>query len=136
MYIQKVEIRQSCIHGKGVFSLTLIPKDSVVWRFDPTHDRSYTAADYQSLSTAERKELDHSAYLSPWSGLWICPPTNDPACFTNHSSKNNISAVFDASVSSEPYFVANRNIKCGEEITNNYNEFDQLTQLARPEWAK
>ena len=79
---------------------------------------------------------EKTAYLSPWSGLWVFPPENDPAQFTNHSPNNNISVIFDENVSSEPYFIANKDIEVGEEITNNYHEFDEITQKIKPAWAK
>lgn len=88
------------------------------------------------MDDSAQQELLHSAYLSPWSHMWICPPADDPACYTNHQADNNLSARYDPTISTEPFFVANRSIAIGEELTNNYHEFDDLTRTENPEWAQ
>lgn len=135
MYTFKIEAKQSDIDGKGVFALEDIPCDAVVWKYEPTHDLCFTNEAYKKMDGEQRKELDHSAYLSPWTGLWVCPPLDDPARYTNHSNTNNLSVKFDANVSPEPFFVANRDIAIGEEISNNYREFDNMTLSTKPKWA-
>ncbi len=135
MYIFKIEAKNSSIDGKGVFALENIPQGAIVWKYEPSHDLSFTNEEYEEMDDEQRKELNHSAYLSPWTGLWVCPPPDDPACYTNHSNTNNLTVKFDTEVSSEPFFVANRNIAVGEEITNNYREFDEITQKTKPDWA-
>ncbi|HEX8390133.1 MAG TPA: SET domain-containing protein [Candidatus Saccharimonadales bacterium] len=136
MYIPKTELKKSEIDGTGVFASQRIPKGTIVWKYEPGYDLSFTVDQFETMDTVQKAELQHSAYLSPWSGLWICPPPNDPACFTNHSDRNNISVKFDVNVSSEPYFMANRDIAIGEEITNDYREFDTTTHLQPPEWTR
>jgi SET domain-containing protein len=65
------------------------------------------------------------------------PPEDDPACYTNHDPEGfNTSVVFDKDVSDEPIFVANRDIEQGEEITNNYLEFDKNSAIRKFEWLK
>lgn len=135
MYIFKIEAKNSSIDGKGVFALENIPQGAIVWKYEPSHDLSFTNEEYEEMDDEQRKELNHSAYLSPWTGLWVCPPPDDPACYTNHSNTNNLTVKFDTEVSSEPFFVANRNIAVGEEITNNYREFDEITQKTKPDRA-
>lgn len=68
--------------------------------------------------------------------MWVYPPEGDPAEFTNHSMNSNLSVVYNKQVSPEPYFVANRDILAGEELTNNYHEFDAMTQKESPSWAR
>jgi SET domain-containing protein len=64
----------------------------------------------------------------------VYPPKDDTACFTNHSHSNNLSAVFDRRISVEPIFVANRDIKKGEELTDNYLEFGTELKDEKPSW--
>ncbi len=134
MYLFKVEIKKSPINGKGVFALENISKGQVVWKYEPGNDRFLSVEDYEKLDSDKRLKLDRIAYLSPSTKRYVYPPENDPALFTNHSINNNLSVVFDNSVSDEPFFVANKEINIGEEITNNYLDFDSAIKNHRPEW--
>jgi len=124
MYLTKVSVRESKISGKGVFSLEDIKKDSIVWKFEPTHDKSLSIEEFDKLDDVSKTNLLRVAYLSSITNRWIYPPDGDSALFTNHSEANNLSVVFDKSISEEPVFKANRDIKVGEELTVNYLEFD------------
>jgi hypothetical protein len=135
MYIILVKVKKSVIAGKGVFTQQDIAKDGIVWLFKGGYDIRLDNNHYSILSSEEKLYLDKVGYLSPWSGFWVHPPKGDPAEFTNHSLNNNLSVKFDKNISPEPYFYANRNIASGEELTNNYNEFDEITILAKPSWA-
>ena len=136
MYICKVKVLESPIEGNGVFTQEDIAKDTIVWIFKDGYDLSIAPAEYEVLPSDKQKELKKTGYLSPWTNVWIFPPKDDPAQYTNHSTDNNLTAVYDIKVSTEPYFVANRNIVNGEELTNNYHEFDQNTQTTKPDWAR
>lgn len=136
MYIVPVTVKTSDIDGKGVFSDAPISKDAKVWLFKPGHDFTMSKQEYDRLSTNKKITLDKTGYFSPWTNLWVFPPEGDPAQYTNHSPKNNLSVVYDEKVSPEPYFVANRDIKANEELTNNYLEFDEITRETKPVWVK
>ncbi len=135
MYLFKVEAKDSDIEGKGVFTVEPISKDSIVWKYDPTHDVSLSEEKFEALTEEGKRELEKVGYLSPVSKTWIYPPENDPARFTNHSqTNNNLSVVFDRTISLEPFFKANRTIEAGEELMVNYLEFDEYIKKAKPEW--
>lgn len=135
MYLYRTSVKESLIEGRGVFAMESIIKGSVVWKFDHQHDCTMSQEDFEDLDNNMRSEIRKIGYVSPTSHNWVYPPENDPARFTNHSSSsNNLSAVFDPHVSSEPFFVANRNILEGEELTNNYGEFDESIKNAKPMW--
>lgn len=136
MYTVKTIVKQSNIDGKGVFAAEQIAKGKTVWLYDPAQDIALTPAESEQLNGEEQAWFHHSAYLSPWSGLWVCPPYGDAAGYTNHSPDHNLAVQYDEEVSPEPFFVANRDIEIGEEITNNYHEFDELTRTKKPEWAE
>jgi SET domain-containing protein len=136
MYAVLVKVDKSNIDGQGVFAIEDIPKGTIAWIFKEKHDIKLSAKEYDSLSSLQKQKMDKTGYLSPWTGFWVFPSDNDPAQFTNHSNDSNLSVAFDKSISTEPYFVANRDITKGEELTNNYNEFDKITQKTKPIWAK
>ena len=135
MYMVSAEIKKSSIDGKGVFAKRDIKKDSIVWQYADGHDRKMAVNDFDNLDDATKNSLRRVAYLSPTSGMWVIPPKNDPACYTNHSPDDyNTTAKLDPKTSDEPIFVANRDIKSGEEITNNYLEFDNNTKPKSFDW--
>ncbi len=139
MYLFPVYVKESIIEGKGVFTFQKIKKGEVVWKYAPEHDQSISVEEYTKLSNEEKKYLEKVAYLSASSGKYIFPPENDPALYTNHDQKHhNLSVVVDKSISSEPYFIANRDIEVDEELTNNYNEFDAAIVMLKekPDWLE
>jgi SET domain-containing protein len=137
MYLFRVAVKPSSIEGKGVFADEDIPKNALVWRFDPKHDQQISWERYQTLSEEEKIDIRKVGYISPTSGDWIFPPANDPARYTNHSSSmNNLSAVFDPTSSPEPFFIARSDIRRGDELVVNYSEFDASIKTEKPEWMK
>jgi len=134
MYLIKVAVQDSPIDGQGVFALEDIKAGDVVWRFDSNHDKTLSKAEFDSLSEEEHEELRRVAYLSKNTGQWVYPPENDPARFTNHSKENNLSATLNTVISEEPIFIANRYIQAGEELTNDYSEFDDFSENLEAEW--
>ena len=137
MYLVSTLIKESKIEGKGVFADQAISKGEVVWKYVAEHDIAISQRDYENLSDARKEYLSKGIYLSKESGLYIYPPENDPAWYTNHDASNhNLSVVVDKNISTEPFFVANRDIKIGEELTNNYHEFDEAikTKEVVPDW--
>lgn len=130
MYLTKIFVQSSSIEGKGVFAAEDIKKDDIVWKFNHAHDHSLPLDEFEKLGTNEKTELLRVAYLSPSSNRWVFPPEQDPARFTNHSEANNLSVIFDAAISEEPFFVANKDIQAGEELTVDYSEFDATPNKA------
>ena len=116
-----------------------VKKGEIAWKYTLGHDKALSLEEYDRLDDAGKKQIEKVAYLSATSRQYIFPPENDPALYTNHSQKDhNLSVVIDKGISSEPYFVANRDIKAGEEFTNNYHEFDTAiaTLEKKPDWLK
>jgi hypothetical protein len=137
MYQVAVEIRDSAIDGKGVFSKKDIQKNVIVWQYSTGHDIRMSKHAFDTLDPRTKARLSRVTYLSPTTDQWVMPPEGNPACFTNHNpAHHNISVVFEAEVSYEPFFLANRDIKAGEEITNNYLEFDKNTKVEKYNWLK
>jgi SET domain-containing protein len=137
MYIVPVEIKPSDIDGKGVFAKQDIKKGTVVWKYVKNYDKKISPQVFDKFDSSKKKLLERIAYLSPTSGMWVMPPPNDVACYTNHSPElYNTSTMVNLEISSEPMFYANRNIKTGEEITNNYLEFDKNTKPNSSDWLE
>ncbi len=139
MYLIKIKLDVSNIQGKGVFADQVVHKNEIVWKFVESHDKTLSISDYNKLSQEEKNYMDKVAYLSSVSNKYVFPPKNDPALYTNHdASKNNLSVIVDHSISTEPFFIANRDIMPDEELTNNYHEFDEAIKSKEsiPDWLK
>lgn len=134
MYLIQIEAKESGIDGKGVFALEKIKKGTIAWKYNSSYDKTVSIEQYNNSSPEVKEELDRVAYLSPTTNQYVYPPEGDPARFTNHSKQNNLTVVVNYEISDEPYFVANRDIDTGEELTNNYLEFDEALKIKRPEW--
>lgn len=137
MYTVPVSIRESIIEGRGVFAETNIKQGAVVWQFTEGHDKKMTTQEFDALDEPTKTELQRIAYLSPSTNMWVIPPQDDAACYTNHDPYSyNTSVIFDENISDEPIFIANRDIKAGEEITNNYTDFDSNSTPDTFPWLK
>lgn len=136
MYKVKVEVRHSDIDGRGVFAVEDISKGTIVWQFTDGHDVKMTTNDFENLELKEKQSLKKVAYLSEQTNMWVIPPQNDPACFTNHNNNANTKSVFDPKISEEIVFVASRDIKASEEITDNYLEFDPQANPNAHGWLR
>ncbi len=133
MYLTQVEVKNSPIHGKGVFTLQKIQKGDIVWKFDPAQDRTISTEAFNALDKSSRAVIGRVAYHSPEFDRYVYPPEGDPSNFTNHDAQNNnLSAKKDKKVSEEIFFVANRKIEIGEELTVNYKEFDNSLEQYTP----
>lgn len=136
MFNVSLEIKESTINGKGAFAVKGIQKGTIVWQFKEGYDTTMTVEEFEKLSDLEKRNMEKVGYLSPTSGLWVYSPSNDiGGQYMNHSSDNNLSMVIDFNKNPEPYFIANRDILAGEEVTNNYLEFDEFTKKERPSWV-
>jgi hypothetical protein len=135
MYVVPVEIRKSAMDGKGVFTKTTISKVTIVWQYTEGHDMKMTRLEFDGLVEPTKVMLQRVAYLSPNTDMWVMPPKDDPACLTNHAPDSyNTSIVIDRNISDESVFIENRDVPAGEEITNNYLEFDVNSTKEELDW--
>lgn len=121
MYV-KTKLGKSKIHGIGLFADQFIPKGTVVWKFTPGFDRSFTKKQLAKLPHRAREYLeDGNTYTSRKSGLRIFPTDN--AKFFNHSKNPNAISAYEKG-EKDVVTHAIRNIKRGEEITEDYGAFE------------
>lgn len=121
MYVVDVYIGRSAIEGVGVFAGADIKAGTVVSRFVPEFDLSFDPSILESEEFAEaaREFLLNHSYLHK-GRLWM---PGDLDMYTNHS--------FDANVGfreADHVFYALRDIRKGEEITNDYRTFSDYSR--------
>lgn len=103
----KFEIKNSKIHGKGLFATSLIKKGETVVAWNP---KVLTQAEASQLPENEQK---HYLYPDGDKLLWMQPPER----YINHSCDANTHVVGKSDV-------ARRDIQKGEEITSDYLDID------------
>ena len=113
MLLVKTYLDKSAIHGLGVFAAEPIRKDTKIWRFVEGFDRAYSLKQFARLPKPARDFLKNYGYRVDGEVLF----TVDNDRHINHSDDPN-------TYLKNGYTIARRNIRRGEEITNDYREFD------------
>ncbi len=113
-------IKPSEIEGTGLFAAQPIAKGGKLWVFQPGFDIVYDVKEVREMPKSVQDYLEEYASLIPQLGKLLLCGDNDR--FTNHSYSPN--RRFEFVSPTEMYEFATRNIAVGEELTNNYQEFD------------
>lgn len=129
MYV-KTKVLQSDIHGLGLFADEFIPKGTILWKFTPGFDQKFTQTEIDTLPERAQKYLKFYAYLSKKSNKHIFP-VDDGKYFNHSDDPNSKSAHFDDE--EEVVTRAIKDIQKGEEITDNYNLFEEKSPDSLPE---
>jgi uncharacterized protein len=114
MLLVKTYLDKSAIHGLGVFAAEFIRKGARVWRFVDGFDRAYSPKQFANLPKPAREYIWNYGYRVDGEILI----TLDHDHHMNHSEHANTRWR-------DGYIVALRNIRKGEEITNDYRQFDR-----------
>ncbi|MEA2701613.1 MAG: uncharacterized protein QOE22_322 [Candidatus Parcubacteria bacterium] len=125
MILVKSTLGPSAIHGIGLFAEEPIKEGTKVWEFAPGFDLAVTKEEVEKLSEPAREDFFNYAYLSKHTGRYIL--CSDDARFFNHDPDANTTCHIPAGKEMEDALVchATRDIQAGEELTNNYGEFDE-----------
>jgi SET domain-containing protein len=99
--------------GLGLFATEFIPKDSVVWEFVKGIDIKVSIDKVEQLSEAQQEYF----YKYGWIKGKYYFSSADLSNFVNHSNEPNIKNI-------KKITVALRDIQPGEELFENYGEFD------------
>jgi len=117
----KYKLKSSRIHGIGLFADEDIEMNQVVFESSEQFMSAWTTKKFAKLDSCVKKYIKHYGSFSTIDNLWHL--NHDDIRFCNHSiKKNNISRK---DLSDKNYqLVAIRYIKKGEELLQDYNEFD------------
>lgn len=109
-------LKNSPLHGIGLFADQFIQTGTVTWEYNPKFDTSFSEEDIKEMSEPARKQFLHYAYLDHEQKKYIL--CFDDQRFINHSSDN-------SNIASTPNKdVAARDIQKGEELICNYQHFE------------
>ena len=125
MLVVKTKVKESKIHGRGLFAEQNIKKGQIIWRWDPLLDLKIPKKKLLQLPSFTQKFIKYYSYLNDKDEFVLC---GDGARYINSSDKPNMRDIItskDKLLGSEGKSVASRNIKKGEEITSRYLRFDK-----------
>jgi SET domain-containing protein len=121
MLLVPTRLRQSPIHGIGVFAVDPVAKGQAVWQFQQGLDMEFSPDIVEGLPAHVQTFFSHYGYLDRnVKRIILC---FDDARFVNHSDEPNIATDY----AQDPYGldVALRDISPGEELTMNYAGFEE-----------
>jgi SET domain-containing protein len=117
----KTRVRESAVHGLGLFADEFVPKGAVLWRFTPGFDQKFTREQILSFPDSLQVYLYKYSWRSKKSKLYCF--SADDGKFFNHSEKPNVLSEYRDD-EEEVVTVAIRDIQPGEEMLDNYNSFE------------
>ena len=121
MLLVPTRLAPSNIHGIGVFALAPIAQGTPVWRFERGLDMEFSPDIVDGLPEHVRAFFSRYGYLDRnVKRIILC---FDDARFVNHSDTPNVATDYTR----DPYGLdaALRDIAAGEEITMNYEGFEE-----------
>lgn len=118
MLLVQTKLRISKLHGIGLFAAQFIPKGTTTWKYVPGLDKTYTEKDIERMTPPAREQfLKYSYYDKRLRKFVLC---FDDQRFINHDSAT-------PNIQSTPRMdIAARDIQDGEELTCNYNHYDDM----------
>jgi SET domain-containing protein len=115
MMMVDTELKQSSIHGTGVFLKHPVKKGELIWRFDSRIDRVYAPEEIASLPEHMQAYLHTYCTWNAAAGVYVL--CGDNGRYFNHADAP--STVSDAIAFGEDR--AARDLAAGEELTSDYN---------------
>ena len=122
----KYKLDKSVIHGIGIFADQDIKKGELIYTVSPGLDVDMAQSQFNALKDEEKREIEYWGYWFEPNKAWHVD--FDHIHFINHSFTPN--TVQDFSRPNHP-LTATRDIKKGEEFTQNYLDFESKEDLKR-----
>lgn len=122
----KYKLDRSGNHGIGLFADQEIKADQLIYTPSPLLDVNLTQEQFDSLGDNEKRELQYWGFFDKPSQKWHVD--FDVSHFINHSYEPTVTQDKNYE---EAHLIAARDIKSGEELTQNYLEFETQEDLTR-----
>jgi SET domain-containing protein len=120
MLLVKTMIKESPIHGVGLFADQFISKGTEIWRFTPGFDLRFTKEQILSFPDSLQRYIYKYAWRGKKSKLYCF--SSDNGKYFNHSEDPNVLSEYREN-EEEVVTVAIKDIRQGEEILDNYMSF-------------
>lgn len=122
----KHKVGISNLHGLGLFTSEDIPRGGLIYTASPKLDLNLSIEDFESLNQKEKDEIMYWGFKIESQGVWHVD--FDMSKFINHSQDSNVTQDFSKE---DACLIAKCDIKAGEELTQNYLEFETEEDLKR-----
>ena len=122
----KYALKKSGLHGIGLFTAQKIKKDALIYTASPVLDLNITQAEFDLLEQKEKDEVLWWGFFDEPSQKWHVD--FDVSKFINHSF--NATLAQDTN-HDEAYLIATQDLEIGDELTQNYLEFESKNDLMR-----
>lgn len=122
----KYRLDKSSKHGIGLFANEDIKKGELIYTASPLLDVNITQTQFDSLLDNEKREVQYWGFFDEQTKLWHVD--FDVSKFINHSKE---ATLTQNPKHTEAYLIATRDIKKGEELTQNYLEFESQEDLLK-----
>src|ERR1700739_970355 len=116
MLTVKTKVKNSPLHGIGLFADEFIPKGTKMWVLQKDFDQVLTEENFNALPPIAQSYFKHFAYFNEFEGGYVL--CGDNARVTNHYTIQNTEC-------DKIYTIALNDIFPGEEITENYFVFNE-----------
>lgn len=114
----KTIVKESPLHGLGVYADEFIPKDTIVWEFNPLIDTVISQKQLDALPDINQKYILHYTYKTEERYVFC----GDDGKYFNHSATPN--TVGKESPDGYGVSRASGDIQKGEELTCDYEDTD------------
>ncbi|MBI1308449.1 MAG: SET domain-containing protein-lysine N-methyltransferase [Proteobacteria bacterium] len=123
MHVQ-YKLDKSPLHGIGLFAAQPIKQGALIYSASPILDVNISSEQFESLTEAEKSEVRFWGFWIEDEQVWHVD--FDVSKFINHDRNSTVTQDGDHK---DAYLVATRDIKSGEELTQNYLEFETEADL-------
>lgn len=120
MFLYNTILKPSSIHGLGVFAMGRIKKGTAVYQHSSRLDLILNADRFNKLDPRDQALIMHYGGIDKRLGRYRLP--YDDLRFLNHSEKPNL--AYDEATDQ---IIALRDIVSGEELTQDYRDFEDGT---------
>lgn len=122
----KYKLDRSNKHGIGLFADENLKKGTLIYTASPLLDVNITNEQFNTLSDREKEEFQWWGFFDEPSQRWHVD--FDVSKFINHSTEGTVTQDKNHV---EAYLVTSRDVEKGEELTQNYLEFESEADLKR-----
>jgi len=122
----KFKLDKSSRHGIGVFADEDIPKGTIIYTPSPLLDVDLTREQFDSLDEKEKEEIRYWGFFEKATQRWHVD--FGVTHLINHSDDG---TVTQDPCYAESHLIATRDIKKGEELTQNYLEIESEDELRK-----
>jgi len=120
------KLKESPLHGIGLFADEDLTAGQLVYTASPLLDVNITQEQFDSLTDREKEEFHWWGFFDELSQRWHVD--FDVSKFINHSPEGTVTQDTNHV---EAYLVTTQDMKKGEELTQNYLEFETEEDLKR-----